>query len=1014
MKGTLRQRTILLWLAGLMMLGAARLGPVARASDFDLEQRKARLAWIWIPPAREPTPPVARSDWPFTDVDRFVLARLEAAGLTPAAPADERTWLRRVHSALTGLPPSREAVQSFVEDTSPGKRERVVDQLLASPHYGERWARHWMDLVRYAETRGHEHDHPIANAWQYRDYLIRAFNLDLPYNQLVREHVAGDLVTPPRLDPKTGANESVLGTGWAFLGEEIHSPVDIRQDECERIDNKVDVFSKTFLGLTVSCARCHDHKFDALQTRDYYALAGFFLSSSYRQVRFESSEHNRRVAAEVEAWRESHRQAVTRDTAAQLRASLSDLARYLEVAREILAQPEGGRVARRDGLAAERGLDPARVGRWMEYLASASERKEDPLHGVAQLLRDGGVVTTAQARERLASRMTWPTVELPDAARVLVDYRNGPNGRWMADGVAFGSGPVPAGTVVLGSTEARPLEKVLLLGAARRDPFWNQLRTSPDNESESGAHGSTARAGQMIRTATFELGVGRLHYLIQGKGQVYAGVDSHIMIAGPLHGRLVREIDSGDAPGPRWIMHDLTPYQGHRTHLEFSPAGPGDFELLMVVESEQTLAPPEPVVVSLPEGGDQTPWVEALQASMTDACEALEKGGFTPAQVVQVNWMLAHPQLLGDRPAPSEPVREFVRGLDHLRQRARWESRTAVAWLDGTGVDEHVLLRGKPQSPGDVAVRRLPEALDVSRPITVADSSGRLALAVELTDPANPLVPRVIVNRVWHHLFGRGIVASVDNFGWLGDRPTHPELLDRLAWEFVHEDHGSLKSLIKRLVLSRTYAMSSADADPDRAREVDPSNALLHRMPVRRLEGEEIRDALLAVSGRLNDTMYGPPVPVHLTDFLTGRGRPGQSGPVDGHGRRSLYIAVRRNFVPMLMSAFDRPTPFSTRGRRDVTNVPAQALVRMNDALFHGQAGVWARRMLAETEGAAPGERVAWLFESAYARPPAEAETTACLETLAALEPGRGEASVEDWTQLCHALLNANEFIYLR
>ena len=236
------------------------------------------------------------SAWSSKPVDRFVLARLETAGLQPAAPCDASTWLRRVSFALTGLPPSIADIEAFQSDRSENARERVVDRLLASPRFGERWARHWMDLVRYAESRGHEGDYVLPNAYEYRDYLIRALNANVRYDQLIREHVAGDLLNHPRKNPVEGFNESVIATGWAFLGEEIHAPVDTRQDECDRIDNRIDVFTKTFLGLTVSCARCHDHKFDAISQKDYYALAGFFISSGYRQVRFENQTRDAATA----------------------------------------------------------------------------------------------------------------------------------------------------------------------------------------------------------------------------------------------------------------------------------------------------------------------------------------------------------------------------------------------------------------------------------------------------------------------------------------------------------------------------------------------------------------------------------------------------------------------------------------------------------------------------------------------------------------------------------------------
>nr|NIP95954.1 DUF1549 domain-containing protein [Akkermansiaceae bacterium] len=274
----------------------------ARA-DFDFDEYKERLPWIWESPARPSVPSVQDSSWAHDDIDRFILSALEEDQMRPAEPATDRIWFRRVNFAITGLPPSPAEMRGFLADPPPERRKIAVRKLLASPHFGERWARHWMDLVRYAESRGHESDFSIANAWRYRDYLVRAFNADLPYDRFVIEHLAGDLIEPARLHPESGANESILGTGWPFLGEEVHSPVDIRQDECDRTDNKIDVLSKAFLGLTVACARCHDHKFDAIYQKDYYALSGFVASSSYRQVRFESMEQNMAQARKLRTLR---------------------------------------------------------------------------------------------------------------------------------------------------------------------------------------------------------------------------------------------------------------------------------------------------------------------------------------------------------------------------------------------------------------------------------------------------------------------------------------------------------------------------------------------------------------------------------------------------------------------------------------------------------------------------------------------------------------------------------------
>jgi hypothetical protein len=1001
------------WLWTLLVLAAAD----AKA-PFSVSARKEERPWIWASPRSTAIPAVTNTAWPLSPVDHFILARLEQKGLAPAAPVDDQTWLRRVHFGITGLPPTRDDVREFLSDTNPGARERAVERLLSSPHFGERWARHWMDLVRYAESRGHEGDYQIANAWQYRDYLIRAFNQDVPYDRFLQEHLAGDLLPQPRLRPGTDIHESVLGTGWAFLGEEVHSPVDIRQDECDRLDNKVDVFTKTFMGLTVSCARCHDHKFDPIRTQDYYALTGFLQGASYRQVRFESMENNRQMAGELRALRTSMLPQLAAGYAAAVGPALPEIPRYLAAAGDLIAAPPADLAASIADRARQDSLDPVRLQRWTDHLQSAATNQGQALMRFADSARRGLAASDRNTNPTNASPLRPP----PDALRLLADFTEPGRQPWKADGEVFGTGPLSAGDLIAGSDPSHPVARVMTYGAARRDPFWNGLAQSAGNEDDSGRLAATARSGRMLRTPSFSLGSGRLHYLIRGKARVYAAVDAHIMLEGPLHGVLTKTFDTGAATEPQWVSHDLSPYAGHRTHVEFGPDGDAGLEVLMAVESAEV-----PVWKPLPGAYEPETQVRSLAEFAgrfalvaNRACDWLKHPTDLPAEerdriLTVANWLVQNPDLLQVTldAAARDQVTAFLGAEKAIAGRVQWTSHTAVAWFDGTGVDEYVLVRGKPSKTGDLAPRSLPVAFPSAHPITDRESSGRLELAQQLSDPENPLVARVLVNRVWHHLFGRGIVPTVDNFGALGEAPTHPELLDHLAWQWVHEDHWSLKRLIQRLVLTQTYSMSHRPADA-RASEVDPNNALWHCVPVRRLEAEAIRDSLLTVSGRLNPAVGGPPVPVHLTEFIIGRGRPEKSGPLDGDGRRSLYLAVKRNFLPTTLLAFDAPTPFSTVGRRNVTNVPAQSLALMNDPLFAEQARIWAERLLREVPAGDPSNRIRWLFETAYGRPPTEAETAACLESLAELRPL--QASGDDtalWTDLCHALLNANDFIYV-
>ncbi|HLU38560.1 MAG TPA: DUF1553 domain-containing protein, partial [Planctomycetota bacterium] len=377
-----------------------------------------------------------------------------------------------------------------------------------------------------------------------------------------------------------------------------------------------------------------------------------------------------------------------------------------------------------------------------------------------------------------------------------------------------------------------------------------------------------------------------------------------------------------------------------------------------------------------------------------------------PAERADLLAFLSRHRLLDD--THDDPFLRLVRGVDS----AIAEAACVPAMADGDGLDEHVFVRGDHRAPGEVVPRAGLTALD-SDPDAFRAGSGRLALARELTRPDHPLVPRVLVNRVWHHLFGRGLVPTVDNFGVLGEPPSHPELLDWLAGTFV-DDGWSLKRLLRRIVLSRTYAMASVHDDP-RAAEVDPDLALLHRARVRRLDGEALRDALLVLAGRLDRKLGGASVPVHLTPFLDGRGRPERSGPLDGAGRRSLYQEVRRNFLNPWFLAFDTPVPFSTVGRRNVSNVPAQALALMNDPFVVEQARRFAERML---RAGLPdrGARVAAMLREAWGRAPERAELDAAEQFL--LDQAQvHRADLDDvapWADLAHALVNVKEFAFLR
>jgi Protein of unknown function (DUF1553)/Protein of unknown function (DUF1549)/Planctomycete cytochrome C len=981
--------------------------PVAEASGlpkpFDLAKRKAEH-WAWRPLQSTPLPTVQNQAWPLTPVDRFVLAKLESEKLSPAPPADRETLLRRLTFDLTGLPPTMAEQDAFLVDLSPEALPKVVDRLLASPAFGERWGRHWLDLVRYADTRGHEFDYVSPNAYQYRDYVIRALNADVPYNRFVAEQIAGDLLPDPRYHPIEGFDESVLGTGFWLLGEMVHSPVDIRQDQADRIDNMIDVFSKTFLGLTVACARCHDHKFDAISTKDYYSLFGLMESASARQVRFDGRQRNRQVADKLTELRRRREPELRKALSAKIRPTTDRFAELLRAAAAVRTgiQPE---------VAAESfQVDSAAVKAWAEEIKAAEKDDEHPLHVWAKLADAADFAERSKELKADPRRRSFGSRNI-HPSEVIVDYADPQAFGWRPDDVNFGAGPIPLGALLFSGGDKRPISGVATMSAAHFDRAWSGVADAPGSEQESGDL-AYSRAGRSLRTRSFIVEYPRLYSLVRGTGRVFACVDGYTMIEGPLHRGLVKKIV---ADKWAWIELDLSRYKGERVHVEFTAGTDGDFAVAKVVQAGRSPNLDDAFGAhdaALLRADSPDALAKAYQRWAAAAVRSLEDDSIHDAELAQMTDLLLRLSPPGNGAADGDKcIRRFADEQKRIMEGARLTSRLAPALWEGNGVDERVFVRGSPKSLGETVPRRFLEALAGPEGFHAANGSGRLELARMVTDPdRNPFLARVAVNRVWHHLFGRGIVASVDNFGVLGERPTNPELLDWLAADFIHHD-WSLKALIRSLVLTRTYQMASRDDSP--AAAVDPQNLLLHRANIRRLEGEAIRDAILAVSGRLDATMYGPPVPIHLTPFMEGRGRPNQSGPIDGNGRRSIYLAVRRNFTDPFLTTFDMPPPATTAGRRTVSNVPAQALILMNDPFVHEQAERWGRRM--QTVGGSVEERIGTMIRQAFARQATADEIKTCKEFLTEQARILG-VSADDpraWCDLAHALLNAKEFVFL-
>ncbi|MFM7261135.1 MAG: DUF1553 domain-containing protein [bacterium] len=831
--------------------------------------------WAFRPLSNPAVPAVLDERWPRGDIDRFVLATRERAGLAaPTADVGPEALLRRASFDLTGLPPTEAEIRAFLDDagaSSDGasfdaRFAAFVDARLASPAFGERWGRHWLDLARYAETLAHEFDYEIPHAWRYRDYVIEALNADIPLGRFVAEQIAGDL-----LEPRAGLglpNVAPIATAWWHLGPATHAPVDVRVDEADRIAGAIDVAGRSFLSLSIACARCHDHKFDPVPTRDFYALAGV-------------ARNTRRVEAFLDS------DAKTPLLEARVRAALEDAARLVGVSvapMRKLAAFEGVEVidnAEQIGRVGDGGWSTSGSAFRASCVGLALDAN-DRLH-----LAELGTIDSARIDRRLVGSARSPSFAL-DRNFVHVRLR-GPS-TWLR--------------LIIGNYWLDDRNGLLFEGMRRR---------TPDPSTEE------------------------------------------------------KDLDPRDWPW-RVETFDVTRFQGERAYLELIDDGDGWIEVDAIALSTSAEAPRFDALDS--DGaavvGDDSAFADALADDRVRAL-AIEARDARDALVTQ-----------------RAPVRALV------------------AEDSGT-FDEPVHVRGSSRTYGEVASRARLSFLSPKAPV---EGSGRLAFAQEITDPERPFLWRTTANRVWLKLFGRGIVETPDDFGQLGASPWSVELLDHLARKLARG--GSLKPLIREIVLSRAYRAAACDDELPLAAWAP--------LPVRRLDAEAIRDAMLAVSGRLDPQVGGPSVPVHLTEHMQGRGRPAASGPLDGAGRRSVYISVNRNFLDPFLQAFDQPPPATTCGKRHVSNVPAQALALLNNEMVREFARVWGERLAgsAEQDDAA---RIDSMWIAAFGRRPREDERQAAVDFLngersAVVEPTRREA--ESFAALAHALFSAKEFVFLR
>jgi hypothetical protein len=948
-----------------------------------------RSKWWSLQPGKRVAPPLVNDPrWQRNAVDRFIRARLAKEGLAPAPMATPQVLMRRLSFVLTGLPPTPAQLKRWRAHNDISK---VTDELLASPHFGERFARHWMDVARYTDTYGYEWDNPAKGSWRYRDYLIRAFNADVGYDQLVREQIAGDLLPAPRINPKAQLNESLIGPMFFHLGEHRHGDsLNFNGIHQEMVNNKIDAFSKAFLATTVACARCHDHKLDAVSQRDYYALASVLMSARWTTRVVDTPEHNAAAIAELKTLRKN------------IRAELAVL--WKKQAEQFGAQIESAfdenpwRAAL--GQAAKTNQPPA-----MESVAY-------PIHKLLVESGDWVELKTAWQKER-ESRRSWNKKNIT----VLADFKTaGPPAGWVMEGDGLRHGYVSGGEPLVSLKGTNAIERLLPRGYH--------------------THALSSKLPGSLRAPMFS-GIGQAYLSLALAGGEWAG---HLT---PVENAFQTErVKFISQTKPSWQRFGtFHQNKGWRVRMEFATAGlnpnfpprtglaragkvalPNQdmghdkrswLSITGIVAHTQAATPKDELAAfaALYKGDVTGNAAKRLGDWLAGAVTRWAAGKATTGDVEIVNWLLEK-NLLSREAKATPRLNELVAA--YRKAESRIGHAAVVNSMDErefAPVDYRLNVRGDVNNLGDPVPRDFLGIFAKRNAVAASQGSGRLELAEFLVEPDNPLTARVYVNRVWHWVFGTGLVATPNDFGHLGDPPSHPELLDWLAAEFVRHE-WSTKWLVRQLVLSRAFGQSSTVTA--KARERDPDNRLLHHYPTRRLEAEAIRDSVLAVSGRLDRKLFGRPIePPRVREHPPKRLF---SGPLDGHGRRSIYLRITLMELPSFLVGFNFPDPKLPVGARDTTNVPAQALMLLNDPFVTSQAEFWAKHLVKQNHTSAE-ERIREMFTQALGRGPGEDEMKLWLNAAREFKSDDQKSLMTDeqaWADLAHTLFNTKEFIYYR
>jgi hypothetical protein len=873
--------------------------------------------WSFVPPRRPAPPAVKNPGWVRNPIDAFVLARLEREGMAPSPQADPATLLRRVTLDLTGLPPTVAELDAFLADRSPNAYERAVDRLLASPRFGERMALAWLDAARYADTNGFNNDEDRTQ-WPWRDWALDAFNANLPYDRFLLEQLAGDLLPGDRLGPKVAT---------AFLRNQVHNTeggIIAEEYRVEYVADRVHTTATVVLGLSLQCARCHDHKFDPVSQKDYYRFFAFFNNISDKPASYVHF-----VAAEP----------FLRAPSAHQQAQLDDLRRRRQRCEEGLRRRE--RAAVQNAARWETSLTPVDV----RALGRAGLLLHLPLDGAkGGTVLDGANTARGKIHGKLRPRPGKVGAALEFAGGAYVEVSDGPSFEGDAPfSVALWAYPTAAGpAALLSKMDDRSAHRgydVLLEGgkvAVHLVHRWpgDALKVLAKDPLSLDAWHHVVVAYDGSRKAA---GV-RLY--LDGKPAALAAANDSLR--GTL--RTTQPLLLGK-------RQTSIPFTGRLRDVRIYglQLGPGD---------ASRLAANEPLTL-------------ASDLLSTPA------GRRTPAQREQVRRLyLEH----GD----AEYRRLRADRADLARRQAALEQSFPALMVMREMAkprETFVLARGQYDRPAEKVSPGVPLALPQ---LGAGAPANRLGLAQWVIGPDNPLTARVAVNRWWQMLFGTGLVQTVEDFGATGEPPSHPELLDHLAVELVSSG-WDVKAALRRVVTSATYRQSSRSTPEQRQR--DPANRLLGRGARYRLGAEAVRDNALAVAGLLRERLGGPSVkpyqPAGLWEDVT-VDRRGRYVADAGEGlyRRSMYTFWKRTCPPPGLMTFDAPNREVCVARRAVTNTPLQALVLLNDPTYVEAARHLAGRMLREG-GRSPRAAVGFGFRCATARPPTPAEVGVLLKVHA-------------------------------